>query len=81
MTRCAAILTIVDGAERAAAELAADLGRDRLPKGEARAVTVEVRDEDRQRVLTVRVSMAIDRVEPPSKPSDGEDQSLNPPSA
>ena len=71
----------LDAAERAAAELAADLGRDRLPKGEARAVTVELTDEQRQRVLTVTVSMEINRVDPPPKPSDGEDQPLNPPSA
>jgi hypothetical protein len=64
----------LDGAERAAAEI----GRDRLPKGEARAVKVELRNEHRQRVLTVTVSMEIDRVEPPPEPSDGEDQPLNP---
>lgn len=64
----------LDGAERAAAELAADLGRDRLPKGETRAVTVELADEHRQRVLTVRVSMEIDRVHPPPEHSNGEDQ-------
>jgi hypothetical protein len=64
----------LDGAERAAAELAADLGRDRLPKGETRAVTVELADEHRQRVLTVRVSMEIDRVYPPPEHSDGGDQ-------
>ena len=68
----------LDGAERAAAELAAEIGRDRLPKGEARAITVELSNEHRQRVLTVRVLMEIDRVEPPPKPSDGEDQPLNP---
>ena len=68
----------LDAAERAAAELEAEIGRDRLPKGEARAVTVELRNEHRQRVLTVRVSMEIDRVEPPSKPSDGEGHPLNP---
>ena len=68
----------LDGAERAAAELAADLGRDRLPKGETRAVTVELADEHRQRVLTVRVSMEIDRVEPSPRHSDGEDQPLGP---
>ena len=71
----------LDGAERAAAELAAEIGRDRLPKGEARAVTVELRNEDRQRVLTVRVLMEIDRVEPPPEHSDGEDQPLGPWSA
>ena len=64
----------LDGAERAAAELAADLGRDRLPKGETRAVTVELADEHRQRVLTVRVSMEINRVYPPPEHSDGGDQ-------
>jgi hypothetical protein len=64
----------LDGAERAAAELAADPGRDRLPKGETRAVTVELADEHRQRVLTVRVSMEIDRVYPPPEHSDGGDQ-------
>ena len=68
----------LDVAERAAAELAAEISRDRLPKGEARAVTVELRNEDRQRVLTVKVSMEVNRVEPPPQPSDGEDQPLNP---
>ncbi len=68
----------LDAAERAAAELAAEIGRDRLPKGEARAVTVELRNEHRQRVLTIKVSMEVDRVEPPPQPLDGEDQSPNP---
>ena len=63
----------MDAAERAAAELAADLGRDRLPKGGARAVTVELRNEHRQRVLTIKVAMEVDRVEPRPEPSDGED--------
>jgi hypothetical protein len=71
----------LDAAERAAAELAAEIGRDWLPKGETRVVTVELRDERRQRVLTVRVSMEIDRVDPPLKHSDDEDQPLNPWSA
>ena len=65
----------LDAAERAAAELAAEIGRDRLPKGEARAVMVELRNEHRQRVLTIKVSMEVDRVEPPPEPADGEDQS------
>ena len=68
----------LDVAERAAAELAAEFGRDRLPKGEARAITVELSNEHRQRVLTVTVSMEVNRVEPPPQPSDGEDQPLNP---
>ena len=55
----------LDGAERAAAEAAASMGRDLLPKGNAREVTVEVHNEHGQRVLTVTVSMHLDRVEPP----------------
>jgi hypothetical protein len=51
-------------AERAAAEAAAEIGRDRLPKGDRREVTVEVNNEDRQRVLTIKVSMEVDWVDP-----------------
>lgn len=57
-----------DTAEREAACTAAEIGRDRLPKGDAREVTIEVRNEHRQRVLTVTVSMEIDRVEPQPVP-------------
>jgi hypothetical protein len=71
----------LDGAVRAAAELAAEIGRDRPPKGEARAVTVELRDEQRQRMLTVRVSMETHWVDPPPKHSDDEGQTRNPWSA
>ncbi len=52
----------LDVAERMAAEAAAEIGRDRLPKGDAREVTIEVRNEHRQRVLTVTVSIEIHRV-------------------
>jgi len=55
----------LDAAEREAAEAAAEIGRDRLPSGDTRDVTVEVRNEHGQRVLTVRVSIEIDRVAPP----------------
>ncbi len=55
----------LDAAERAAAETAAEMGRDRLPRGDSRDVTVEVRNEHGQRVLTVRVAIEIDRVAPP----------------
>ena len=55
----------LDAAEREAAEAAAEMGRDRLPRGDTRDITVEVRNEHGQRVLTVRVSMEIDRVAPP----------------
>ncbi|MEZ0171664.1 hypothetical protein [Microvirga sp. TS319] len=54
----------LDAAEREAACTAAEIGRDRLPKGDAREVTVEIRNEHRQRVLTVTVSMEINRVDP-----------------
>jgi hypothetical protein len=55
----------LDAAERAAAETAAEIGRELLPKGDAREITVEVRNEHRQRVLTITVSMQIERMEPP----------------
>ena len=55
----------LDPAEREAAITAAEMGRDRLPKGDTGDITVEVRNEHGQRVLTVRVSMEIDRVAPP----------------
>ncbi|WP_046863289.1 DUF6894 family protein [Microvirga massiliensis] len=56
-------------AEYEAACTAAEIGRDRLPKGEARDVTMEVRNEHHQRVLTIRVSMEVHRVNPPPEPS------------
>ena len=58
----------LDAAEREAACAAAEIGRDRLPKGASREVTVEVRNEHRQRVLTITVSMEVDRVEPLPQP-------------
>ena len=58
----------LDAAEREAAVSAASIGRDLLPKGDAREVTIEVRDEHRQRVLTVTVSMHLARVHPSPVP-------------
>jgi len=55
-------------AEYEAACAAAEIGRDRLPKGDSREITVEVRNEHRQRVLTVTVSMVIHRVDPEPLP-------------
>ncbi len=52
-------------AEREAAEAAAEIGRDRLPRGDTREVVVEVRNEHGQRVVTVEVSLRINRVAPP----------------
>lgn len=54
----------LDHAEREAAMAAAEIGRDRLPVGDAREITIEVRNEHRQRVLTVTMSMQIGRVVP-----------------
>ncbi len=58
----------LDEAEREAATTAAEIGRDRLPKGDARDVTEELRNEHRQRVLTVMVTMDIHRVNPEPLP-------------
>jgi hypothetical protein len=52
-------------AAEAPAEIAAGIGRDRLLQDDAQDVRVEVRNEHRQRVLTVTVSLEIHRVEPP----------------
>jgi hypothetical protein len=61
-------LASLDAAERMAAEAAAEIGRDQLPKGGVREVTIELRNEHRQRVLTVTVSMEIHRVNPQPLP-------------
>jgi hypothetical protein len=54
----------LDETEREAATSVAEIGRDRLPKGDTREVTVELRNEHRQRVLTVTVAMQNNRVDP-----------------
>ncbi|MFL4994616.1 MAG: DUF6894 family protein [Microvirga sp.] len=61
-------LDSLDAAEREAVTAAAQIGRDRLAKGDARAVTVEVRNEHGQWVLTVTVSVELHRVEPEPEP-------------
>lgn len=53
----------LDQAEREAATAVAEIGRDRLPCGEAREITIEVRDEHHRFVLTVMLSMRIKRVD------------------
>jgi len=58
----------LDAAEREAAETAGSISRDLLPKGGARDVTIEVRDEHDQRVLTLRVRMDVERVVPSPVP-------------
>jgi hypothetical protein len=54
----------IGAAEKEAAEAAASIGRDLLPKGVARSVTVEVRNEHGQRVVTAVVALVVDRVDP-----------------
>ena len=61
----------LDAAERAAAKCAADISRDLLPKGEVREVTVELRNEHKQRVLTATISMHVERVTPEPDPPSG----------
>ena len=58
----------LDAAERMAAETAAEIGRELLPKGDAREITVEVRNEHRQRVLTATASLEIHQVDPEPLP-------------
>ena len=57
-------LDSLDAAEYEAACGAAEIGRDQLPKGHARDITIEVRDEHGQQVVTVRVSMEVCRGAP-----------------
>ena len=54
----------IDTAEHAAATAAAGIGRDLLPDPEFRDITIEVRNEHRQRVCTVTLTMHIERVHP-----------------
>jgi hypothetical protein len=56
-------LDSLDAAEGAAAEGAAEIGRDYLPKGNARDVTVEVRNEQGRQIVSVRVSIEVHREE------------------
>jgi hypothetical protein len=58
----------LDAAAREAAEVAVEIGRDHLPRGHAREVTVEVKNEYRQRVLTVTVAIEINRLAPSPEP-------------
>jgi hypothetical protein len=55
-------------AERLAAEAAAEISRDVLPRSDIRDVTIELRNEHKQRVLTVTVTMLVERVNPEPEP-------------
>jgi hypothetical protein len=54
----------VDAAERGAAEAAAAIGQDRLPGGDAREITVEVRNRKGPGDDPLRCSMHVERVYP-----------------
>jgi len=54
----------LDAAVQAAARSAAEIGTNRLVKGDISDVVIEVRDEQNQRVCTVTASMKIDRHDP-----------------
>ena len=57
----------LDAVKHEATEAALEIGRDRLRRGDSRAVTIEVRDEHCRQVLTVTVSLEINRVDPQSQ--------------
>jgi hypothetical protein len=54
----------LDAAEQEATLTAAEIGRDWLPTGGSRTVRIEVRDEQGNRLLTVKVSLEVDRAGP-----------------
>ena len=51
----------IDAAQREAAETAAEIGRDRLPKGGLRFVTIDVRDENGDNLLSVTATLEVKR--------------------
>jgi hypothetical protein len=57
-------LADLGAAEAQAVELAALLGRDRLPAGKTQAVTIEVRDGNGQQVATATVALHTTRTKP-----------------
>jgi hypothetical protein len=54
-------LTDLSAAEQEALEAVASIARDRLPAGQARSITIEVRTEDSRCVLAATVSMHVER--------------------
>jgi hypothetical protein len=55
----------LDAAVQAAARSAAEIGTDRLAKGDTSDIVMVVRNEQNQQVCTVRASMEIKRHSPP----------------
>jgi hypothetical protein len=58
----------LDAAEHHAAQIAAEIGRDKLPSSDPREIIVELRNEHKQQVLTIKVSLEVDRVVPAPEP-------------
>ena len=54
----------LDAAVHAATRSAAEIGTNRLAKGDTSDVVIQVRDERNQRVCTVTASMKVDRHAP-----------------
>jgi hypothetical protein len=54
----------LDAAEYETARTAAQIWSDRLLKGNPRDITIEVRNEHDQQVLTATISMRVRRVDP-----------------
>jgi hypothetical protein len=50
-----------DAAQQAAAETATSIARETLPYGKVNEVTIRVRNEHGERVVTVRVTMQVER--------------------
>ena len=51
----------LDAAEYEATVSATEIGRDRLPKGNAREITIEVKDENGFLLIAVTASLAVHR--------------------
>jgi hypothetical protein len=58
-----------EAAGKSAMHAAAELARERIVKGDDRGLTVEVRNEDRQRVLSVRLVIKVNWVKPSLEPT------------
>ena len=54
----------LDAAEREAVKAAAGIASEWPPKGDPRKVMIDVRNEEGERVLTIRVTMDIERSAP-----------------
>jgi hypothetical protein len=54
----------IDAAETAAMHIAGEFGSDRLPASKGGAITVEVKNDKRQPVVSVRVTMGSERFIP-----------------